>query len=43
VFDDDRPCPNCGSTETIEISQVDELTGFEQSITVCADCGDDSP
>lgn len=33
----DRPCPVCGSTETVEIH--DEL----QSILICANCGSDEP
>jgi hypothetical protein len=37
------PCWVCGSTEAVEISMVDELTGHEQSVLVCADCGDDQP
>jgi hypothetical protein len=33
--DQPRECPQCGSTETIE------LTDERQSITVCAGCGSD--
>lgn len=35
--DEPRPCPVCGSTETVEIH--DE----RQSVLVCAECGSDEP
>lgn len=34
------PCSNCGSTETVEIHHEDDR-GREQSITICAGCGQD--
>lgn len=39
IYEWEQPdaCPQCGSTETIEIH--DEF----QTITVCAECGSDEP
>lgn len=39
--DEARTCPDCGSTETTELNHFDGR--YEQSITVCADCGSDAP
>lgn len=33
----------CGDTETVDLNMVDERTGHEQSVAVCATCGSDAP
>ncbi|MGV0985054.1 MAG: hypothetical protein ACOYB2_10895 [Limnohabitans sp.] len=42
--DDDAPreCSQCGSTETTELMDDGEISGVEQSITICAGCGSDT-
>jgi len=40
--DDDAPipCSRCGCTETVELHSAPDAR-YEQSITVCAECGSD--
>ena len=41
--EDLRPCSVCGSTKTVDIHAPEDTALYEQTITVCADCGSDEP
>lgn len=43
VVEDLRPCSVCGSTKTVDIHTPEDIALYEQTITVCANCGSDEP